>query len=125
MNAATASRGSHFPGGKVETVEQAAVRETDEETGHRVRAVCVLGRRIHLPPPGARIAYVATEFVARLASVSRDREEGNEEVVAYWRPAPEALRLLGPTLFEPVRRYLEVLTAVRLGHPDPRPWKRA
>lgn len=55
-------------------------------------------------PPGARIAYVASEFVARLASVSRDREEGNEEVVAYWRPVPEALRLLGPTLFEPVRR---------------------
>lgn len=56
-----------FPRGKVEpdeTVEQAAVRETDEETGHLVRAVSVLGQRIH-PTTGTHIAYIAAELVTR------------------------------------------------------------
>ena len=108
-----------FPGGKVEsgkTVEQAAVRETDEETCYRVRPVCVLGRRLH-PTTGAHITYVAAEVVTRPVAVSPAPEAGGEEVVAYWRPVPEALRLLGPTLFEPVRRYLEVLPKGRPGTP--------
>ena len=50
-----------MPGGKMEedeTAEQAAVRETLEETGLPVKAEPRLGERVH-PDTGRRIAYVA------------------------------------------------------------------
>jgi 8-oxo-dGTP pyrophosphatase MutT (NUDIX family) len=49
-----------FPGGKIEPAvspEDAAVRETFEETGLQVRAIGVIGSRIH-PRTGVRIVYV-------------------------------------------------------------------
>ncbi|WP_373696300.1 NUDIX hydrolase [Actinomycetospora flava] len=91
-----------IPWGKVEpdeTVEQDAIRETDEESCYRVRPICVLRRRLH-PTTGAHITYVAAEVVTRPVAESPAPEAGGEEVVAYWRPVPEALRLLVP---DPVR----------------------
>ena len=54
-----------FPGGKIEpgeVPENAAVRETLEETGLQVRATGVIGSRVH-PRTGVRIVYVAAVLV--------------------------------------------------------------
>jgi 8-oxo-dGTP diphosphatase len=52
-----------FPSGKIkagESPQDAAVRETHEETGLRVRATGVIGSRTH-PLTGVRMVYVAAE----------------------------------------------------------------
>ncbi|WP_309235161.1 NUDIX hydrolase [Streptomyces lunaelactis] len=65
-----------FPGGGIEqgeTPEQAAVRETTEEVGLEVKAVKILGDRVH-PKSGHHMTYVACELVAGEAHVA-DAEE--------------------------------------------------
>ena len=57
-----------FPGGKIvpgKSPEEAAVRETPEETGLRVCATGVIGSRVH-PLPGVPVAYVAATPTSEL-----------------------------------------------------------
>lgn len=65
-----------FPAGGIEdgeTPAQAAVRETLEETGLEVKAVRLLGERVH-PKTGRLMSYTACEPVAGEAHVA-DAEE--------------------------------------------------
>jgi 8-oxo-dGTP diphosphatase len=65
-----------FPAGKLEageSPEQAAVRETEEETGLTVEAVKVLGDRVH-PSTGRLMHYVACAPISGEAHVA-DAEE--------------------------------------------------
>ena len=65
-----------FPAGEVEpgeTLEQAAARETVEETGLTVSPVQLLGERIH-PKTGRRMAYVACDIISSTAHVADEDE---------------------------------------------------
>ena len=65
-----------FPAGEVEpgeTMEEAAARETVEETGLTVSPVQLLGERIH-PKTGRRMAYVACDIISGTAHVA-DQDE--------------------------------------------------
>ncbi|MFI5731051.1 NUDIX hydrolase [Kribbella sp. NPDC051587] len=65
-----------FPSGAVEegeSAEEAAVRETQEEVGLRVRASALLGERVH-PSTGRTMQYVGCELLSGSAYVA-DKEE--------------------------------------------------
>lgn len=65
-----------FPAGEVEsgeTLEEAAARETVEETGLTVTPTQLLGERIH-PKTGRRMAYVACDIVSGTAHVADEDE---------------------------------------------------
>jgi 8-oxo-dGTP diphosphatase len=65
-----------FPAGEVEpgeTLEEAAARETVEETGLTVTPTRLLGERIH-PKTGRRMAYVACDIVSGTAHVADTQE---------------------------------------------------
>jgi 8-oxo-dGTP diphosphatase len=92
-----------LPAGAVEVGESgddAAVRETLEETGLTVAPVMDLGERIH-PATGRHMLYVACEVLDGEAYVA-DEDELAE---VKWANLAEAEELL-PGLFEPVHRYL-------------------
>lgn len=94
-----------FPGGEVESGEDAlaaAEREVLEELGLTVRAVGVLGERVH-PQTGRTMQYVAAEVVSGEASVV-DVEEIAE---ARWCTRGEVAELVPWGLFEPVQDYLD------------------
>ncbi|MFF7184683.1 NUDIX hydrolase [Streptomyces sp. NPDC008222] len=97
-----------FPAGGVdegETAEQAAVRETLEETGLVVKAVKYIGDRVH-PKSGKFMAYTACEVVEGEARVADDEELDR----VAWVRHDEIPDLVPYGLFGPVQKYLnEVL----------------
>jgi 8-oxo-dGTP diphosphatase len=98
-----------FPAGGIEageSPEDAAVRETLEETGLEVKAIRLLGQRVH-PKTGRQMSYTAAEVVAGEARVA-DEEELAE---VAWVTLGEIADYVPYGLFGPVQEYLdEVLT---------------
>ncbi|MFF3774281.1 NUDIX hydrolase [Streptomyces sp. NPDC002232] len=94
-----------FPAGKIEpgeAREDAAVRETHEETGLTVTAVKLLGERVH-PKTGRLMSYTACEVLDGTAHVA-DTEELAE---LAWVAHGEIPEYVPYGLFEPVQDYLD------------------
>jgi len=98
-----------FPAGAIEageSPEQAAVRETLEETGLKVEAASLIGQRVH-PKTGREMSYTACQVIGGEAHVA-DAEE--LDAVA-WVKLAEIPEYVPYGLFGPVQEYLEgVLT---------------
>ncbi len=94
-----------FIAGEIEPGESpadAAVREVKEETGLRVAAGQVIGRRVH-PKTGRTMVYMAAT-----PTRGTDAFVGDEEELAEirWVTLAEADELMGGTIFEPVQEHL-------------------
>jgi 8-oxo-dGTP diphosphatase len=95
-----------FPAGKIESdevPEEAAVRETQEETGLLVAPSSVLGRRVH-PMTGWEIHYIACRPLDGRAFAASIEELAELAWVAHGE-IPEYVPY---GLFEPVQEYLDV-----------------
>ncbi|GAA2654751.1 NUDIX hydrolase [Streptomyces lunalinharesii] len=98
-----------FPAGEVEPGEireDAAVRETKEETGLDVSAVQLLGERVH-PATGRLMSYTACEVISGIAHVA-DTEELAELAWVAHDQIPEYVPY---GLFGPVQQYLDACLA--------------
>ncbi|MFD9276873.1 NUDIX hydrolase [Streptomyces mirabilis] len=94
-----------FPAGGIEageSAEDAAVRETSEETGLTVKAVRLLGERVH-PKTGRLMSYTACEPISGEAHVADD----DELDAITWAAHSELPGLVPYGLFEPVQEYLD------------------
>jgi 8-oxo-dGTP pyrophosphatase MutT (NUDIX family) len=94
-----------FIAGEIEPGESpadAAVREVKEETGLRVTAGTVIGRRVH-PKTGRTMVYMAAT-----PTHGTDAFVGDEEELAEvrWVDLDEADKLMGGMIFEPVHEHL-------------------
>lgn len=94
-----------FPAGAIEggeSAEQAAVRETREETGLTVEAIKLLGERVH-PQTNRLMSYTACAMLSGEARVA-DPEE--LDAVA-WVSHAEIPNYVPRGLFGPVQEYLD------------------
>lgn len=94
-----------FPGGGIEageTPEQAAVRETAEEVTLEVKAVRVLGDRVH-PDTAVHMTYVACEPITGTAAIG-DPEEIAE---VAWVSHGDIPAYVPYGLFPQVQAYLD------------------
>lgn len=85
-----------------ESPEDAATREVKEETGLDVRAIHVIGRRVH-PKTKRTMVYMAARPTHGTNAIVADTVELIE---VRWVRLPEAEQLL-PGMYEPVHEYLE------------------
>lgn len=94
-----------FPAGEVEAGEsagEAAVRESQEETGLTVAETKVLGERVH-PATGRTMVYVACDVVTGEATVVDDEEL----VELAWAERSQLAEYVPYGFFEPVQQYLD------------------
>jgi 8-oxo-dGTP diphosphatase len=94
-----------FPAGAVEageTVEEAAVRETLEETGLSVEAVKLIGDRVH-PKSKRFMSYTAAKVVSGEAHVA----DTDELDAIAWVALAEIPEYVPYGLFGPVQEYLD------------------
>ncbi|MBV6696050.1 NUDIX hydrolase [Kitasatospora aureofaciens] len=94
-----------FPAGEIEageSPEEAAARETKEETGLGVASIKLLGERVH-PKTGRLMSYTACEVVSGTAEVV-DTEELDE---LAWVVLAEIPQYVPYGLYEPVQAYLD------------------
>ncbi|MFJ2399826.1 NUDIX hydrolase [Streptomyces xanthochromogenes] len=94
-----------FPAGAIEEgeiAEEAAVRETQEETGLTVKAIRLLGERVH-PKTGRSMSYTACEPITGEAHVA---DEDELDAIA-WVSLEEIPKYVPYGLFGPVQEYLD------------------
>jgi 8-oxo-dGTP diphosphatase len=94
-----------FPAGAIEpgeAAEDAAVRETAEETGLVVTSIKLLGERVH-PKTQRLMSYTACEPVQGEAKVA---DEDELDAVA-WVTLDEIPKYVPYGLYEPVQEYLD------------------
>jgi 8-oxo-dGTP diphosphatase len=94
-----------FIAGKIESGESpadAAVRDVKEETGLRIRAGGVIGRRVH-PRTGRTMVYMAARPTHGTDVFVGDAEELAE---VRWASLSEADELMSGQIFEPVRQHI-------------------
>lgn len=94
-----------FPAGGIEpgeSPEEAAVRETLEETGLKVEAASLIGQRIH-PKTGREMSYTACRVIDGEAHVA----DADELDAVAWVRLDEIPQYVPYGLFEPVQEYLD------------------
>ncbi|MFE3657247.1 NUDIX hydrolase [Streptomyces sp. NPDC059165] len=94
-----------FPAGGIEpgeSPEEAAVRETAEETGLEVKALRLLGQRVH-PKTGREMSYTAAEVVGGEAHVA----DADELDAVAWVTHGELGEYVPYGLFDAVQEYLD------------------